>query len=701
LISKIRKRDGRIVAFDREKIAFAIEKAFRSVNQYSKNSVRRVTDEVVKALEDSYRIRIPSVEEVQDLVEKTLISDALGDVAKSYILYRRKRAEIRESKRVIGVTDDLKLSLNATKVLERRYLKKDETGKVIETPRQLFRRVAHAIARIDREYDAKADVGKTEEIFFAMMSSLEFLPNSPTLMNAGTALGQLSACFVIPIEDTLPSIFDAVKATALIHKSGGGTGFSFSKLRPRGDIVKTSGGVASGPVSFMKIFDATTEEIKQGGRRRGANMGILDVSHPDIIEFITAKSRPDFLRNFNISVAVKDEFMENALRKRGTLNLVNPRNGKVTGTVSASEIFRLIVSKAWETGDPGLIFITEINRKNPTPKVGKIETTNPCGELPLLPYESCNLGSINLTKFVKNEREIDWVRLRSTIRNAVHFLDNVIDANKYPLAEVSKITRANRKIGLGVMGFAEILIMLNVRYDSEKGLQIARRVMSFIQRVSHEASRDLAKYRGSFPNFNNSIWPGEGYEHMRNATTTTIAPTGAISIIAGCSSGIEPLFAVSFVREVMERTKLFEVNSEFEKIAKDKGLYSQELLAKISESGSVRNLDLPNDLKEIFRTALDISPAWHIKIQAEFQKHVDNAVSKTINMTREATVDDVRKAYILAWRLKCKGITVYRYGSKPEQVLTIGSIEKADFDTRHVVADSEYAGGCAGSTCPY
>jgi ribonucleoside-diphosphate reductase alpha chain len=1067
LIAKIRKRDGRIVAFDREKISAAVEKAFRSVNQYSKNAVRTTTDDVVRALEDKYRRGIPSVEEVQDLVEKALIDNAFVDVAKSYILYRRKRTEIRESKRIVGVTDDLKLSLNATKVLERRYLKKDETGKVIETPSQLFRRVAHAIAGIDRKYDSRADVGKTEEIFYAMMSGLEFLPNSPTLMNAGTPIGQLSACFVIPIEDTLSSIFDAVKATALIHKSGGGTGFSFSKLRPHGDIVKTSGGVASGPVSFMKIFDATTEEIKQGGRRRGANMGILDVSHPDIIEFITAKSKPGFLRNFNISVAVNDEFMEHAPKKSEVLNLVSPRSGKVTETVHASEIFQLITSKAWETGDPGLIFIDEINRKNPTPKVGKIEATNPCvtsdawimteegprqvkdligkpfvaiddgrrwngskegffskgvkpifrmkteegfeveltsnhpvlkvteltrnrrvtewvdagnlkpkdkvmlndhrkldgwegkytegegylvgllledgwittdkailgswgedggaravralaysyakklphqtdfhgwmrdngtdryrmatgclnkillelglrrgaktitssieqcssdfcrgllrgffdtdgslqgsqtrgvsirlaqsdvpillavqrmllrfgifstiyrnrwsegyasmpdggggkkmhfrkphhelviskenilkfqkrigfgdsckseklakaiasykrtpnrerfiatvaaveqcgetevydaivpginafdangfhvhncGEQPLLPYESCNLGSINLTKFVTNGREIDWGKLRSTVKNAVHFLDNVIDANKYPLVEVSKITRANRKIGLGVMGFAEMLIMLNVRYDSEKALKIARELMSFTQRVSHEASEELAKTRGSFPNFKNSIWAGKGYKHMRNATTTTIAPTGAISIIAGCSSGIEPIFAVSFVREVMEGTKLFEVNPQFEKISKDRGLYSQELLTKIAESGSVQNLDVPKDMKEIFRTALDISPEWHIKIQAEFQKHVDNAVSKTINMAREATVEDVRKAYILAWRLKCKGITVYRYGSKPEQVLTIGSIEKANVDTRHVVADSEYAGGCAGSTCPY
>ena len=700
MITKIKKRDGRVVPFEKEKISIAIGKAFLSVDEFSKASVEKITGEVVNSLEVLFQNTIPSVEDVQDLVEKSLIANGFDRVAKSYILYRNRRAEIRESKRLVGVVDDLKLGLNAIKVLERRYLRKDGTGRVIETPSQLFRRVARAVAKMDNNYDSPVDFGEAEQTFYEMLSNLEFLPNSPTLMNAGTSLGQLSACFVIPIDDNLESIFDAVKSTALIHQSGGGTGYSFSRLRPRGDFVKTSGGVASGPVSFMKIFDATTEEIKQGGRRRGANMGILSVYHPDIMEFIAAKSKPGFLRNFNISVAVDDKFMRAALGGKKKIDLVNPRNGEITGSIHASELFQLIVSKAWETGDPGMIFLDRINRDNPTPSVGTIEATNPCGEQPLLPYESCNLGSINLTKFV-NGGEIDWKKLGKTVHDAVHFLDNVIDANKYPLKQVSEMTRANRKIGLGVMGFAEMLIMLGVRYDSDKAVLTARKLMRFIQRRSHEVSEELAAVRGSFPNFQRSVWHKRGYKRMRNSTSTTIAPTGAISIIAGCSSGIEPLFSVSFVRDVMEGTRLLEVTPLFEQLAKKKGFFSQGLMAKIAETGSVQNLvEVPNEVKKIFRTALDISPDWHVKIQAEFQKHVDNAVSKTINLPQDASVEDVRRSYLLAWKMKCKGITVYRYGSKPQQVLTIGSLEREKVD-KHVVADSEYAGGCAGTTCTY
>jgi ribonucleoside-diphosphate reductase alpha chain len=698
VISKVRKRDGRIEDFNQDKIANALRKAFLSLGRSTEEVIQRLTGEVVHTLDSEYVDKIPSVEDIQDIVEDVLIRDGFGDVAKAYILYRRERSEVRDYKKLFGVKDDLKLGLNAIKVLQRRYLLKDSKGNTIETPSELFRRVAHTIARIDRKYGRSADLKKTESVFYSMMSNLEFLPNSPTLMNAGTSLGQLSACFVIPIEDSLSSIFDAVKATALIHQSAGGTGFSFSKLRPRGDYVKTSGGVASGPVSFMRIFDATTEEIKQGGRRRGANMGILSVYHPDIIEFIGAKSKPGFLQNFNISVAVDDKFMKAALDGR-KISLINPRTGKVTTHVFASEIFGLIVSRAWETGDPGLIFIDTINRENPTPEAGEIDATNPCAEQPLLPYESCNLGSINLTKFIDRGR-IDWERLGEVIREGVHFLDNVIDANKYPLKEIAKITLANRKIGLGVMGFAEALIMLNAKYDSEEALAIARKIMKFIQEKSWKASADLARDRGSFPNFKNSVWRKRGFEMMRNATVTTIAPTGTISIIAGCSSGIEPLFAVSFVRDVMEGTKLLEVNPLFEKMAREKGILSTDLLFKIAETGSVQSLDVPQDAKRIFVTALDISPEWHVRIQAAFQKFTDNAVSKTINLRNDATIEDVRKSYLLAWKLRCKGITVYRYGSKPEQVLYIGALEKTG-EHRHVVADSEYSGGCVGTTCPY
>jgi len=698
LISRIKKRDGSIQAFNKDRITNALTKAFRSLNQYSESTVESLTDQVVSDLNAKYLRGTPSVEDIQDIVENCLIKNGFGRAAKAYILYRNEHAHIRDSKKLVGVVDDLKLELNAIKVLERRYLKKDENGNVVETPNQLFRRVARSIAKVDKRYDSSADVQETEQLFYNMMTKQEFLPNSPTLMNAGTRLGQLSACFVIPIDDNLSSIFDAVKATALIHQSGGGTGYSFSRVRPRGDYVKTSGGVASGPVYFMKIFDATTEEIKQGGRRRGANMGILSVYHPDIMEFITAKSKPGFLQNFNVSVAVDDKFMKAALTGK-KIDLVNPRNTKAVANVSASEIFEMIVSNAWETGDPGLVFIDTINRANPTPGVGPIEATNPCGEQPLLPYESCNLGSINLTRFVKNE-ELDWEKLRKVVRDSIHFLDNVIDANRYPLNRVARITLANRKIGLGVMGFAEMLIMLSVRYDSEEALLIAHKLMKFIQENSHKASQKLAESRGSFPNFKKSIWYGLGYKTMRNATTTTIAPTGTISIIAGCSSGIEPLFAVSFVRDVMDGTKLLEVNKIFEELAIKKGFFSSDLLFKIAETGSVQGSEVPSSVKNVFRTALDISPEWHVRIQAAFQKNIDNAVSKTINLPQDASLEDVRHSYLLAWRLRCKGITVYRYGSKSQQVLTIGSLEK-QHGNKHVVADSEYSGGCVGSTCPY
>lgn len=697
LISKIRKRDGRIVRFDETKIQIAIRKAFVSVNQTPDQS-SKITDEIVEELATKSHNVIPTVEQIQDIVESKLISNGLEKVAKSYILYRSKHQDLRESKKLLGVVDDLKLSFNSISILERRYLRKNESGKVVETPRDLFHRVAHTVATVDDKFP-KTNTSNAEQIFYSMMSNLEFLPNSPTLMNAGTSIGQLSACFVIPIEDNLSSIFDAVKATALIHQSGGGTGYSFSKLRPHGDAVKTSGGIASGPVSFMKIFDATTEQIKQGGRRRGANMGILSVYHPDIIEFITSKSTQGVLENFNISVAVDDNFMKSVVR--GTkIGLVNPRNGEVVSRVSASELFEIIASKAWETGDPGMIFIDAINRANPTPDLGPIEATNPCSEQPLLPYESCNLGSINLTKFVENRRMM-WKRLGWTIRNAVHFLDNVIDANRYPMKRIADITLANRKIGLGVMGFAEMLIMLEIRYDSEAAIDTARRVMKFLQENSHAASEELGMERGSFPNFKKSVWPRRGYSRMRNATTTTIAPTGTISVIAGTSSGIEPLFALSFVRNVMEGTKLFEVNPLFEKVAKEMGFYSQELMGRIAQTGSVQNIDeVPSHVKNIFRTALDIPSYWHVRMQAEFQKYVDSGVSKTVNLPNDSVINDVKESYLLAWRSACKGITVYRYGSKPQQVLTVGEFDNQT-RSRYVVADSEYSGGCAGSTCSY
>jgi ribonucleoside-diphosphate reductase alpha chain len=698
-VSQIRKRSGKIVKFEVEKITNAIHRAFLAVKRKDGKLAQKLSDQVVAIIEERFDGKIPTVENVQDIVEEVLIRNGYSDIAKAYILYRQKRTELRETKKFLGVTDDLKLSLNAVKVLEGRYLLKDEQGNVIETPSEMFRRVARAVASADILYQEDADVGKTEDEFYQVMANLEFLPNSPTLMNAGTDIGQLSACFVLPVDDSIDAIFDALKFMALIHKSGGGTGFSFSKLRPAGDPVKSTKGVASGPVSFMRIFNIATDVIKQGGKRRGANMGILRVDHPDVIEFITAKEKEGVLSNFNVSVGITKKFMK-ALKDDEEYDLINPRTGKVQKRLRARDVFDLIVTMAWRTGDPGVIFLDEINRYNPTPHAGRIESTNPCGEVPLLPYESCNLGSINLSKMVKN-REIDWEKLLMTIKIAIHFLDNVIDVNEYPLPEIEKNTKANRKIGLGVMGFAELLIELNIPYDSEEAVTTAKKVMNLISEEARKKSVELAEQRGSFPNFKGSIWENKGYKIIRNATLTTIAPTGSISIIAKTSSGIEPLFAVSFVRNVMG-TQFFEVNHLFEKIAKEVGFYSTKLLTQIAKTGSVKGIkEIPSDIQRLFDTALDVAPEWHVKMQAAFQKYTDNAVAKTVNLPFEATLEDVRKIFMLAYSLKCKGITVYRYGSKKEQVLYVGQSEsKPAQNEKYVIADSEYGGGCPSGECP-
>ncbi|MDH5701503.1 MAG: adenosylcobalamin-dependent ribonucleoside-diphosphate reductase, partial [Candidatus Bathyarchaeota archaeon] len=505
------------------------------------------------------------------------------------------------------------------------------------------------------------------------------------------------ACFVLPVDDSLESIFTAVKNMALIEQTGGGVGFDFSRLRPNGDIVRSTKGVASGPVSFMRVFDTATEVIKAGGKRRGAMMGILRVDHPDIIEFITSKQKPGFLSNFNISVAVTDDFMK-TLEEDGEYWLTNPRTKERVKKLKARDVWDLMASSAWASGDPGVIFVDEINRYNPTPEIGRIESTNPCGEQPLLPYESCNLGSINLSRMVEDGK-IDWKKLRETIRNTVHFLDNVIDANKYPLKEIEAITRANRKIGLGVMGFADMLIKVGIPYNSEEALQLAENLMKFVEEEARKKSVEIGEERGSFPNFEKSIWKDK-YNAMRNATVTTIAPTGSISIIAGCSSGIEPIFAISFIRNVLGGTRLFETNPLFETIAKERGFYSAQLLEEIAKTGSVQKIDgVPEDIKRLFVTALDIEPEWHVRMQAAFQKYTDNAVSKTVNLPNEARIEDVREVFESAWRLKCKGVTVFRYGSKPEQVLYIGEIKTKE--SQFVTAESEYAGGCPTKTCPF
>jgi len=689
MVSKIRKRDGKIEKFRSEKITNAIEKAMIAVSQHNKKIAEALTKEIVKVINErisSFKDKIPDVEQVQDIVEEVIMRSPYDRTAKAYILYRRTRAHARELKKFFDIKDDLKLGVNAIKVLEERYLLKNKEGKIIETPTEMFKRVAKAIALADKKYGE--NVKKSEREFLEIMKNLEFLPNSPTLMNAGTPLGQLSACFVLPIEDSLENIFKTLEDMALIQQSGGGTGFNFSKIRPKGDIVQSTKGIASGPVSFMRIYDSTTDVIKQGGKRRGANMGILRIDHPDIEEFIVSKQGIKKLTNFNISVSVTDSFM-NAVKNNSSFALINPHSQKIERRVNAKKLFDLIVNSAWKTGDPGIIFIDTINKKNPTPKLGMIEGTNPCGEVPLLAYESCNLGSINLSR-MNADKKIDWNKLKKTVKIAVHFLDNVIDANKFPLPEIEKMTRANRKIGLGIMGFADMLVQLGIPYDSERALKIGEKIISFIEKNAIDASKEIAKRRGVFPNLKKSRWK----IRLRNATLTTIAPTGTISIIAGCSSGIEPLFALAFVREVMEGKRLIEVNHQFQLELIKKGLWNEKLIKKIAETGSIQKTSLSSDIKRIFKTSLDVLPEWHVMMQARFQKYVDNAVSKTVNLPEKSSPNEVRKIYLLADKLKCKGITIYRYGSKPEQVLYVGKSGKL------TKADVTYAGGCATGVCP-
>jgi len=660
--------------------------------------VERVTEQVIQRLEQTYQ-SFPGMEgaipesrlrpaEIQSMVKLIIAegSEAEGSEMEVVIHPTESKGSEQpaEDRRVtplkkLGATkaEPAGFSENAMRVLEKRYLKTDSNDQV-ETPQDMFHRVAHNIASAELNYDPEVDITAWEEKFYRAMADLDFLPNSPTLMNAGRELQQLSACFVLPIEDSMECIFDAIKYTALIHKSGGGTGFSFSRLRPEGDMVGSTGKFASGPVSFMKAFDAATDVIKQGGMRRGANMAILNVDHPDILKFITAKENGNTLTNFNLSVAATKEFME-AVENGTDYNLKNPRDKALKGKLNAKEVFDKIVDMSWRTGDPGLVFITRMNENNPTKHLGDIESTNPCGEQPLLPFESCNLGSINLAHMVKDGMaELDYDKLAKIVETAVRFLDNVIDKNSFPLPKIEEMTKKTRKIGLGVMGFADMLIKLGIPYNSEDALQKADDIMRFIQIRATEASVKLAKERGVFPAFEGGNYT-KADPKVRNATRTTIAPTGTLSIIAGCSSGIEPLFALSYMRNILDGDELVEVNPLFEEVAKREGFYSEELMKELAKRGSIKDMEIiPEDIKRRFVTAHDISPEWHIRMQAAFQKSTNNAVSKTINFPHSATREDIAQAYRLAYNEGCKGITIYRDRSKDRQVLNIAEGKKVD-----------------------
>ena len=677
-ITQIQKRDGRIVDFDSSKIVGSIFKAAQTVGGKDRGLAATLAEEVVLKLQEQVGKNIPTVAQVQDLVEKTLIERGHVQTSKAFILRRYQKEEEQRRKELIlggsNTQENLAFSNEALTILGRRYLRKDEPGNLIETPQSMLRRVARNVASADLEYGASiSQVKETEEKFYEIMANLSFLPNSPTLMNAESKSQQLSSCFVLPIEDTMEGIFGTLRDAAIVHQRGSGTGFSFSRLRPKGDTVGQHRGVASGAVSFLTVYDTALETVKQGGIRSGANMAVLRVDHPDILRFIESKRDKKALKNFNISVAVTDRFMK-AVEEDKYYYLINPHTDKYVGKLRAKDVFSVIIQNAWKTGDPGLLFIDEINRKHPAKHLGEIETTNQCGEAPLLPYEGCILGSLNLMMFLTaDETGVNWDLLRETIHVAVHFLDNVIDKNSYPTLAIEKATKRTRKFGLGIMGLADLLCALKIRYDSDEGLEMADKIMSFVKNEAYDMSMKLAEQRGVFP-----AWEGSDHEkagrRMRNATCISVSPTGTISILAGVSPSCEPLFAISYNRTMLGDMEMVYLNKAFERIAKEREFYSPELIRNIARMGSVQDFkEVPKDVRDIFVTAQDISPDGHIKMQAILQKYVDNSISKTINLPASATIKDVEEAYMLAWKAKCKGITVYRDGSYEDQVVSVGN----------------------------
>ncbi|WP_063050784.1 adenosylcobalamin-dependent ribonucleoside-diphosphate reductase [Nocardia arthritidis] len=686
--AKVRRRDGRLVDFDLTRIEAAVARAAREAGRPDSTLAAITARDVAEQLGH----KVATVEEIQDLVEAQLSATGFDDVARAYIIYRQRRAELRAAKTLLGVRDELKLSLAAVTVLRERYLLRDGRGRPAESTGEMMDRVANHVAAAEDAY-RRGSSAHWAERFSGLLRGLEFLPNSPTLMNAGTGLGLLAGCFVLPVDDSLHSIFQTLAQAAEIQQAGGGTGYTFTHLRPAGDRIASTRTTASGPLSFLRLYDTAAGVVSMGGRRRCACMALLDVSHPDIYDFVTTKAdSPRELTHFNLSIGVTSAFLR-AVERNGTHRLVNPRTGKTVARVPAVDLFDAICAAAHACGDPGLAFLDTINRANPTPERGRIEATNPCGEVPLLPYESCNLGSINLARMT-TAGHVDWDRLAKVTALAVRFLDDVIDVSRYPFPELGETTRAGRKIGLGVMGLAEMLAGLGVPYDSEQGVRLAGRVMRCIQQAGHAASARLAEDRGAFPAFADSRFAGSA--PLRNAQVTSVAPTGTISLIAGTTAGIEPMFAIAFTRAIVGR-HLLEVNPCFDRLARDRALYSDELIAEIAQRGGVRGYPhLPAEVRAAFPTASEIAPEWHLRMQAAVQRHVDAAVSKTVNLPATATVDDIRAIYLAAWKAKVKGITVYRYGCREGQVLTFAAPEPAI-----PRAGTDFSGGCVGRVCEF
>jgi ribonucleoside-diphosphate reductase alpha chain len=697
----LRKRDGRLQAFNKAKLVKAVQQSFHVARTGNGYASRQIVNRVEDRLKQTYKNIIPSTEDVLHLVHEELMEKGFIDVANAYILYFQSTSKRERIKEFFGVRDDLRLGMNAMWLLADRYLQRNNKGAIVETPSQLLRRVARAIARVDKRYGKTAkDLAHTQEWFYDIMANKAFLPNTPTLMNAGLPKGQLAACFVLPLKDSVSEIFSTMKTMAEIQKTSGGTGFDFSEIRSKGSLVESTGARASGPISFIQLFNDASEVMKQGGKRSGANMGVLRVDHPDIERFIASKKEEEVLKNFNLSVGVTDQFLC-AVNARMQYSIVDPQTKKVVGKKDAKAVFDQIVTHAWKNGDPGLLFLDQINRKNPTKHLGKIAATNPCGEQPLHPNEACTLGSINLAAFLKGvptKGEIDWGLLRQVVQGAVHFLDNTLDASAYPNKKIKEATLGNRRIGLGIMGFAEALAHIGVSYDSAQAIVEAERVMKFIKQEAERASLQLARERGVFPNYKGSMHEKKK-KRLRNATLTTIAPTGSISLLAQCSSGIEPLFAVSFVRKSASGIGLMEASALFERTARHFGFWDSHLLDQIAKTGSVQgNKKVPKRIQQLFKTALEIPVSQHVAIQAAFQKHTDSAVSKTINLPKNARKKDVAAAYLQAWESKCKGVTVYRYGSRKGQILSLGEIKHAG-ERPFLVAASEFVGGCPSGAC--